>query len=56
VLDAYGDFTPTQLERLTHQEAPWIEARAGLAPDEPSRNAISMKSMKEFYSSLVVQQ
>ena len=56
VLNAYGDLTPVQLERLTHQEAPWIEARAGLAPDEPSRNAISMKSMREFYSSLVAQQ
>ena len=56
VLGVYGEFTPAQLGRLTHQERPWIEARAGLAPDEPSRNVISMKSMKEFYSSLVVQQ
>ena len=55
VLDAYGDLGATQLERLTHQERPWLEARVGLAPDEPSRNPISMKSMKEFYSSLVVQ-
>jgi uncharacterized phage-associated protein len=55
VLEAYGNFGATQLERLTHQERPWIEARAGLAPDEPSRNAISMKSMKEFYSLLVAQ-
>jgi len=55
VLDAYGDLGATQLERLTHQERPWLEARAGLAPDEPSRNPISMKSMKEFYSSLVAQ-
>jgi len=56
VLTAYGDLGATQLERLTHQETPWIEARAGLAPDEPSRNVISMKSMKEFYSSLIAQQ
>ena len=55
VLEAYGDLGATQLERLTHQERPWLEARAGLAPDEPSRNPISMKSMKEFYSSLVAQ-
>ena len=56
VLDAYGDLGARQLERLTHQEMPWIEARAGLPADEPSRNPISMKSMKEFYSSLVARQ
>jgi uncharacterized phage-associated protein len=55
VLDAYRDLGATQLEQLTHQERPWLEVRAGLAPDEPSRNPISMKSMKEFYSSLVAQ-
>ena len=55
VLDAYGDLGAAQLERLTHQELPWMEARAGLAPDEPSRNPISMNTMKDFYSSLIVQ-
>lgn len=53
VLEAYGNFGPTQLERLTHAETPWIKARMGLPPDVPSRNPISMKSMKEYYSSLV---
>jgi uncharacterized phage-associated protein len=55
VLDAYGDLGATQLERLTHQERPWQEARVGLATDEPSRNPISIRSMEEFYSSLIVQ-
>ena len=54
VISAYGKFTATQLEQLTHQELPWIEARAGLPPDEPSRNVISTETMKTFYSSLVI--
>jgi uncharacterized phage-associated protein len=54
VLDAYGNFSAVELERLTHSEKPWIEARAGLAPDVSSRNEISKDTMKEFYSKLIV--
>ncbi|MGI9069854.1 MAG: Panacea domain-containing protein [Bryobacteraceae bacterium] len=53
VLDAYGSFGATELERLTHQEHPWLEARGGLPPDAPSRNPISRRTMKEYYSSLI---
>jgi uncharacterized phage-associated protein len=53
VLDAYGGFRATELERLTHQESPWIEARKGLAPDEPSRNPISIVKMQEYYSAAI---
>ena len=51
VWEAYGNFSASELERLTHQETPWLEARKGLAPDEPSRNIISLKTMREFYDS-----
>lgn len=50
VLNAYGPLSATDLERLTHSELPWLEARAGLAPDEPSRNRISTETMKAYYS------
>jgi uncharacterized phage-associated protein len=53
VLNVYGGYTATQLERLTHQEPPWREARGSLAPDEPSRNVIPLKTMKDYYSSLL---
>jgi uncharacterized phage-associated protein len=49
VLKAYGDFTGWQLERLTHSERPWQEARGGLPPDAPSHNIITHQSMKEYY-------
>jgi uncharacterized phage-associated protein len=53
VLDSYGKFTATELERLTHSEQPWILARRGVAPDEPSRNVIPKDHMKSFYRSLI---
>lgn len=49
VLKAYGEFTGLQLERLTHSERPWLEARGGLPPDSPSHNVISHASMKDYY-------
>ena len=54
VLNSYGKYGATELERLTHSEAPWIYARRGLAPDEPSRNVISTDHMKNFYRSLMI--
>src|SRR5579863_3943147 len=54
VLENYGKYGATELERLTHSEKPWIYARRGLAPDEPSRSVISKDLMKSFYRSLIV--
>jgi len=53
VWKVYGKFDASALERLTHSEQPWIEARSGLPLDAPSHNVISNRSMKIFYSSLL---
>ncbi len=49
VFDKYGQMTSLQLELLTHQEKPWIEARKGLSPIETGSRIISEASMKDFY-------
>jgi uncharacterized phage-associated protein len=49
VIEVYGSFSAYQLERLTHQEDPWKNARIGLSPDEPSHNIIKLEDMKMFY-------
>lgn len=49
VFDKYGLMTSLQLEMLTHQEDPWIEAREGLSPIETGHRVISEASMKKFY-------
>ncbi|MGH9573160.1 MAG: Panacea domain-containing protein [Candidatus Acidiferrales bacterium] len=50
VWSAYGSLSAYDLERMTHSEDPWKQARAGLAPDESSHNIISKGAMKEYYA------
>jgi uncharacterized phage-associated protein len=54
VLDAYGKFSGPQLEALTHEEDPWVEARRGLPPDRPSRERISVASLKSYFEPRLV--
>lgn len=49
----YGALTAKTLENLTHQELPWKESRAGLAPEAKSNNPISKKTMGEFYNAIL---
>lgn len=42
-----------ELERMTHIEAPWIEALKGQPVDAPCNEIISKESMKRYYSSRV---
>jgi len=37
---------------MTHQEAPWVKARAGVALDAESTNIISQDNMRDFYKKL----
>ena len=53
IFDSYGHLTGDQLEKLNHNEKPWIEARKGLEPWETSNNIISEDDMKEFYRGLM---
>ena len=52
VWETYGDHTGNALEALTHSEPPWIEARAGYAPNERCNVPISLESMKRYYASI----
>jgi putative prophage protein (ps3) len=52
VWNTYGDKDGDSLEILTHQEAPWIEARGGLPEFTPSNKEISTKTMRDFYLSI----
>jgi uncharacterized phage-associated protein len=52
VLGFYGDKSSQWLSDLTHQEAPWRDARAGLSPGDRSGSEISRAAMAEYYGSL----
>lgn len=52
VLDHYGDKEPYWLSELTHKEAPWREARAGVPNGEPCSNVIQKERMQQYYGGL----
>jgi uncharacterized phage-associated protein len=49
VLATYSGFSGDDLESIVHQEEPWLKARDGLPPLEPSNNVIAEKDMEDFY-------
>jgi len=51
ILDSYAKFSATQLEIMTHQEDPWLEARRGYAPNQRCENVINNNSMQKYYAS-----
>ena len=49
VMDAYGTMGAYELEKLTHAESPWLNARGGMPIDQPSNAVISHEDMKNYY-------
>lgn len=49
VYATYGKYTGDQLESITHQEDPWLNARKGYSPSDYCRNTISEDEMKNYY-------
>lgn len=49
ILENYGKYSGMELEGMTHQEGPWIEARNGIGAFESCVKQISEESMKSFY-------
>lgn len=50
IYDVFGKFSGYELEQMTHDERPWIEARGFCSPDEPCENIISKETMLKFYT------
>ena len=53
VLGYYGDKSPGWLSKLVHTEAPWADARDGMAPGERGNRRIENCAMAEYYGALV---
>jgi hypothetical protein len=53
VVEQYGGFSGGELSRLSHAEAPWRLARAGLPDGAPSRATIDQTLMRDYYSRLL---
>jgi uncharacterized phage-associated protein len=55
VLAFYGSLEANQLIDLSHREAPWRNARIGVAPDESSTREITIEAMRTYYAPLCVE-
>lgn len=49
VWEEYGVYNGNELESITHQEKPWIEAREGLLPLDRSSKTIDNRTIFEYY-------
>lgn len=54
VFNKYAVLTSFQLEMLSHNERPWIEARGNLSPLENGSQAINADTMKAYYGARVI--
>lgn len=52
VMQDYGKFSGTQLSALTHQEAPWLDARKGLEEGAWGQKTITKNAIKTYYQGL----
>jgi uncharacterized phage-associated protein len=50
VWEVYGQYSAAKLEHMTHEEAPWVAARAGAAPGSPGREPIGEDLMRDYYA------
>ncbi|OJW17728.1 MAG: hypothetical protein BGO49_02965 [Planctomycetales bacterium 71-10] len=53
VLEVYAGFSGSQLEDMTHQEDPWIAARAGYRPTQRCEVVIDPELMRAYYAARV---
>lgn len=50
VVESFGMYSGKVLERITHGERPWLEARANCLPGESSDEVISKDTIKVYFS------
>jgi len=53
VQDVYGTYSARALEDMTHQDKPWVDARAGLDPSSHSRQEIPKENIRDHYRSFL---
>lgn len=52
IYDEFGKYSGYELEQMTHDEQPWIEARGNCEPDEACENLINKDTMLKFYTEI----
>lgn len=50
ILENYARYSGSQIEAMTHNEAPWINARKGYGAMERCHTEITEKAMRDYYA------
>src|ERR1700730_1790883 len=53
VTEEYFGLSAFELEKLTHNEEPWLKTRQGLTDDQPSERIIDKNLMRDYYSRFI---
>ncbi len=54
VIKYFGYYNGKALEKMSHYETPWINARKGLLPTENSNNIIDKEDIKEYFEKVKI--
>ncbi len=54
ILEEYSKLSQFQLERLSHSEIPWVEARIGFAPADKCTKEIDIETTRKYYKAVVL--
>lgn len=49
VVESFGMYSGKTLEKITHSESPWIEARENYLPNEPSNEIITKEQIQKYF-------
>ena len=52
VVNTFGIYGGKTLERITHKENPWLDAREGYSESEPSQEEISKEAIREYFAAV----
>lgn len=53
IISTFGCYSGTVLEKMTHSERPWIEARGNLLPGDRSVTEIKKETIREYFKQVV---
>lgn len=54
MIDSLKQFSTSKLETISHNQLPWINARANCKPNDVSKNKLSDADIFECFSSMVI--
>ena len=55
IINKFSKYDAKYLEKLSHEQEPWIESRTGLDPDERSDKTISKESISNYFINEIFQ-